>query len=357
MTLSAKLVSDDYPTAIDLFSGCGGLTTGLKQAGFNVLGAVEVDPLSVETYQANHSGVEVWNSDIKALECSRLLSKLQLERGHLGLLAGCPPCQGFSSLRTNNGARAITDSRNDLILEMLRFVDALLPKAVMLENVPAIAHDKRFRLFCNKMKRMGYVGSYYVLNAADYGVPQRRRRLIYLAGLDMEIPFATKATKSVTVKEVIGRLSRPGRSGDPLHDIPQKHSPHVMDLIRHIPKDGGSRRQLPEEYKLDCHRRCDGFKDVYGRMAWNDVAPTITTGCFNPSKGRFIHPQQDRAITMREAALLQGFPEEYKFPENVGKSAIALMIGNALPPPFVAAHASMIRTKVQQMDVSPKGVQ
>jgi DNA (cytosine-5)-methyltransferase 1 len=115
-----------------------------------------------------------------------------------------------------------------------------------------------------------------------------------------------------------------------------------MELIRRIPKNGGSRSDLPEEDQLDCHKRCNGFKDVYGRMAWGEVSPTITSGCFNPSKGRFLHPEEDRAITMREAALLQGFPRRYKFPTTDNKSAIALMIGNALPPPFIAAHARCI---------------
>jgi len=115
-------------------------------------------------------------------------------------------------------------------------------------------------------------------------------------------------------------------------------------MIRHIPKNGGIRRDLPSEFQLKCHQRCNGFKDVYGRMAWDDVAPTITGGCFNPSKGRFLHPEEDRAITMREAALLQGFPKLYKFPTIDNKSAVALMIGNALPPPFITAHAKCVKT-------------
>ena len=121
-------------------------------------------------------------------------------------------------------------------------------------------------------------------------------------------------------------------------------------MIRRIPKDGGSRTDLPEKYRLGCHTRCTGFFDVYGRMAWGEVAPTITSGCFNPSKGRFLHPEENRAITMREAALLQGFPRRYKFPTTTNKSAVALMIGNALPPPFIAAHARSIRTALLNRD-------
>jgi DNA (cytosine-5)-methyltransferase 1 len=117
----------------------------------------------------------------------------------------------------------------------------------------------------------------------------------------------------------------------------------MKKLMNMIPRNGGSRADLPDHYRLACHRKCDGFKDVYGRMSWDCVAPTITTGCFNPSKGRFLHPRLNRAITMREAALLQGFPKRYRFPKPESKIAVAAMIGNALPPPFIAAHARKIR--------------
>jgi DNA (cytosine-5)-methyltransferase 1 len=167
--------------------------------------------------------------------------------------------------------------------------------------------------------------------------------LIYLAGLGVTIPFAGKAAKMKTVEDAIGGLPKAGQSGDPVHDMPENRTPKVLEIIRLIPKDGGSRRDLPEEFQLECHKRCNGFKDVYGRMAWKKPAPTITGGCFNPSKGRFLHPEEDRAITMREAALLQGFPRRYKFPTTENKSAVALMIGNALPPPFIAAHGRSIK--------------
>lgn len=334
---------DGRPTAVDLFCGCGGLTVGLKKAGFRVLGAVDVDPLSVKTYKANHRDVEVWKTDIRDLKPSDLLQKIGLNEGELDLLAGCPPCQGFSTMRTLNGAVSVEDPRNDLLLEFQRFVEALRPRTVMMENVPGLADDERFAAFCRKLKKLGYLGDHRILNAAEYGVPQRRRRLIYLAGMGMEIPFADKAAKMKTVEEAIGGLPKAGQSGDPVHDMPENRTPKVLEIIRLIPKDGGSRRDLPEEYQLECHKRCTGFKDVYGRMAWKDVAPTITSGCFNPSKGRFLHPEEDRAITMREASLLQGFPRRYKFPTTDNKSAVALMIGNALPPPFIAAHGRSIK--------------
>jgi len=338
---------DGRPTAVDLFCGCGGLTVGLKKAGFRVLGAVDVDPLSVKTYKANHRDVEVWKTDIRDLKPSDLLQKIGLNEGELDLLAGCPPCQGFSTMRTLNGAVSVEDPRNDLLLEFQRFVEALRPRTVMMENVPGLADDERFAAFCRKLMKLGYLGDHRILNAAEYGVPQRRRRLIYLAGLGMEIPFADTAAKMKTVEEAIGGLPKAGQSGDPVHDMPENRTPKVLEIIRLIPKDGGSRRDLPDEFQLECHKRCTGFKDVYGRMAWKDVAPTITSGCFNPSKGRFLHPEEDRAITMREAALLQGFPRRYKFPTTDNKSAVALLIGNALPPPFIAAHGRSIRRVLQ----------
>lgn len=341
------LVESENLTAIDLFSGCGGLTVGLKKAGFKVLGAVDVDPLSSKTYRANHKNVTLWEADISDLKPAAIKSTLGLRRGVLDLLAGCPPCQGFSTMRTLNGAFLVDDSRNDLLFDFLRFVEALRPRTVMMENVPGLAEDERFLVFCARMGEIGYLGDFRILNAAEYGAPQRRRRLIYLAGRRMKIPFANRARKTKTVQDAIGNLPKAGESGDPVHDMPEKRTPRVMELIRRIPKDGGSRTDLPDKDQLDCHKRCNGFKDVYGRMSWGDVSPTITSGCFNPSKGRFLHPEEDRAITMREAALLQGFPRRYKFPTTENKSAVALMIGNALPPPFITAHAIMIRNALR----------
>ena len=341
-----KNMFDCKLTAVDLFSGCGGLTVGLKRAGFKVLGAVDVDVLSIKTYRANHKDVRIWETDVRNLKPAEIKFSLGLEKGTLDLLAGCPPCQGFSTIRTLNGASVVDDPRNDLLFEFLRFVEALCPRAVMMENVPGLAEDDRFAAFCTRMKKIGYLGEHRILNAAEYGVPQRRRRLIYLAGYQMEIPFAKRACKVKTVENAIGNLPKAGASGDPVHDLPERRTQRIMEMIRRIPKDGGSRSDLPEEDQLECHKRCNGFKDVYGRMAWGDVSPTITSGCFNPSKGRFLHPEEDRAITMREAALLQGFPRCYKFPTTHNKSAIALMIGNALPPSFIKAHAKQIAQKL-----------
>jgi DNA (cytosine-5)-methyltransferase 1 len=331
---------------VDLFCGCGGLTLGLKQAGFAVIGAIEIDPLAVKTYRANHPEVYVWAKDIKEVSPRSVMRRLALRKGQLDLLAGCPPCQGFSSVRTLNGSRVIHDDRNDLLAEFLRFVEALRPRTVMMENVPGLASDARFAAYRRRLRELGYQEAYRLLDAADYGVAQRRRRLISLAGREGSIRFARRGTRRLTVRIAIGSLPRPGKSGDPLHDLAERRTRRIRNLIKAIPRNGGSRRDLPRRRWLRCHKTCDGFADVYGRMAWNDVAPTITGGCINPSKGRFLHPSQNRAITPREAALLQGFPRDYAFILDEGRFRVAEMIGNALPPEFVRRHAHAIAREV-----------
>src|SRR5581483_2376227 len=217
------------PIAIDLFSGCGGLTEGLRLAGFEVLGAVEIDELAAETYRLNHRRVRIWRTDIQKLTAKKVMEVLQIRPGELDLLAGCPPCEGFSSMRTLNGGHRIKDKRNDLIFEFLRFVRAFRPKAIMLENVPGLRRNQRFAKFRAALKRLGYdADNFDVLNASDYGVAQRRRRLILLAAHHGHIKFAPKVKKKVTVRDVIGRLPAAGNSGDALHDWPERRHPRVI---------------------------------------------------------------------------------------------------------------------------------
>jgi DNA (cytosine-5)-methyltransferase 1 len=342
---NARSVTRAPYTALDLFSGCGGLTLGLRRAGFNVLGAVEIDALAVETYAANHPDVTIWPKSITKVTVAEVMRTLNLRPGQLDLLAGCPPCQGFSTMKTLNGRRAMRDPRNKLIDHFVRFVRILRPKSVMMENVPRLANHRRFRDLCRTLRKLGYEVTSDVKNAADFGVPQRRRRLILLASRNGAVSFPRPFPKRRTVAMAIGGLPTPGSSGDPVHDLGEVRSQKVQKRIASIPKDGGSRTDLARSKQLPCHRASDGFKDVYGRMRWKDVAPTITGGCFNPSKGRFLHPTENRAITMREAAILQGFPRRYKFPNVKSKQAIALLIGNALPARFITAHAkSIVRT-------------
>jgi len=334
--------ASESPKAFDVFSGCGGLTLGLKRAGFRVVGAIEIDALAAETYRVNHADVALWNKDIRAVSASAVLRSLHLRQGELDLLAGCPPCQGFSRMKTLNGRRRMRDDRNDLVLDFLRFVRVLRPRAVMLENVPGLGRNRRARILTRALRSMGYTTTCAVLDAADYGVPQRRRRFILLAGQGGEISFASKARRAATVREAFATICHRRAKSDPLHNLPERRQPHVQEFIRLIPHNGGSRRELGTGRQLDCHLRCDGFADVYGRMAWDTVSPTITSGCCNPSKGRFLHPTRNRAITLREAALLQSFPVSYKFSIRRGKYPAAEMIGNALPPEFIRRHALQV---------------
>jgi len=329
-------------TAIDLFAGAGGLTVGLKQAGFQVLAAVEIDPLACETYSSNHRGVALYSTDIRKLAVTRLLEDLALAPGELDLLAGCPPCQGFSSLRTLNRGASVPDKRNDLVFDFLRYVRVLKPKAVMLENVPGLDRDERMSAMCAALSSLGYAWTRAVVDAADYGVPQRRRRMVLLASKRPGLAIPSVSKSRSTVRDAIGGLLPAGRSKDALHDVPESRSEKTQKLIAKIPRDGGSRSSLPKRDQLACHQRLSGFGDVYGRMAWNEVSPTITSGCTNPSRGRFLHPTEDRAITPREAALLQTFPPKYKFSLRRGKENVAVLIGNALPPKLIKVFGRAI---------------
>lgn len=330
-------------TAVDLFSGCGGLSRGLKDAGFKVKAAVEIDQKAQATYKLNHGDVELYAEDIRNLDPLAVLEDIGMEVGELDLLAGCPPCQGHSRLRTRNQRIYVKDSRNNLVADFLRFVKGMNPKTVMLENVPSLGRDQRFTKMRKKLEALGYRTVVEVLDAANYEVPQRRKRLIMLASRVHEPKIAEPSAKRVTVRQALKGLGAPSNTKDKLHGLPENRSQAVRQLIALIPKNGGSRSDLGDIHQLDCHKRTQGFHDVYGRMAWDDVSPTITSGCHNPSKGRFLHPSYNRTITLREAAILQGFPPDYKFDVAHGKESIALMVGNALPPPFIAAHAGILK--------------
>lgn len=332
------------PTAVDLFAGAGGLSEGLRQAGYRVVGAVELDSHACATYGMNHPRTKLWETDITGVSGAAIMKALNMKSGELDLLAACPPCQGFSTMRTGNGTRWNRDRRNDLIFEVVRLVRSMRPTSVMLENVPGLAANPRFGIFLKSLRSLGYFVTWDILNAADFGVPQSRRRLVLLASRRQQPEFARPAFRQLTVRQFIGRLNPPSRSRDPLHNyVRAPRSPRIQKLIKRIPRDGGSRRDLGKRSQLDCHQDFTGFNDVYGRMAWDDVAPTITGGCINPSKGRFLHPRANRAITLREAALLQTFPKSYQFDLARGLYAVALLIGNAFPPEFIRRHAVALK--------------
>ena len=318
--------------AIDVFSGCGGLSQGLRRAGFDVVAAFDNDADSIATYRLNHPGTTVFEGDIRNVDTADIRKLLQGKPLHL--LAGCPPCQGFSSMRRLNKKRSKRDGRNNLVLEYLRFVKDLKPLTIMMENVPGLVNYTLFKRVFAELQRLGYKPKVQPVRIQQYGIPQRRRRLVLVGSLLGDLGIAKPTGERVTVREIIGNLESTFRTKDPVHRIVKVHTPEVMKRIRATPKNGGSRADVPE-FELECHKDDKvGFRDVYGRMRWNDYSPTITGGCLNPSKGRFLHPEKNRAISAREAALLQTFPRTYKFPADISKTSIALLIGNALPPKF-----------------------
>lgn len=333
-------------SAVDLFSGCGGLTQGLKKAGFEVIGAIEKDSSAAATYAANHPKVALVVDDIRVVDEESFRTDLGIASEDLTLLAGCAPCQGFSRHRRGDS----TDDRNDLVLEILRFVQSFKPLIVFMENVPEItraSHRMVLDGFIDGLRQLGYLRvETKSVNAADYGVPQLRNRFALLATrhetLDVKIPDGRFARPDLakqlgkapwrTVRQTIAHL--PALSvGEQSLDHPLHVAGHLsqrnVQRLASISTDGGSRASLPESYRLPCHNDVKGYSDTYGRMKWDEPCRTLTTGCTSITKGRFGHPEQDRGITPLEAALLQTFPITYRFP--CPPTAAARQIGNAVP--------------------------
>ncbi len=326
--------------AIDIYCGSGAVTEGMKAEGITVLAAIDNDPIACETYRLNHPEVHLFPSDIRTLNPAAIRKNINFS-GRLDLLVVCAPCQPFSS---QNRKRTADDHRADLVLESLKFIKEFEPEVVFFENVPGIAISGPLHSLRHNLAELGYtLAEPKTLNAAECGVPQRRERCIMVAARNRECINAfydsVNARPTVTVRQTIGGLrqlcSGERDPDDPLH-FARNHQPIVLQRLQHIPEDGGSRLSLPPELELKCHKgRKNDFPDVYGRMRWDDVAPTLTTGCTDVTKGRFAHPRDNRAITLREAALLQSFPPYYRFSGNSGQ--IARQIGNAVP-------VNMIRT-------------
>jgi DNA (cytosine-5)-methyltransferase 1 len=332
--------------AIDLFAGCGGLSVGLREAGFTVAASVEVNAHAATCYSMNHPDTMMIQKNIRSVTSCDIRKILGQRRLHL--LAGCPPCQGFSSVRRLN-KKTVRDSRNSLILDYLRLVKKIKPLTIMMENVTALKHYYLFKFMTDALEKLGYQIDCAVVNVADYGVPQRRKRLIIVGSLLGEIHIAPPTKKHKTVRDAIGKLPSIQRTRDPLHKIVADHSERVKKIIKLIPHNGGSRSDLPVEYGLKCHEKDNvGFKDIYGRLCWDDVSSTITGGCLNPSKGRFLHPEKNRVITPREAALLQTFPANYRFPLDIPKGELASLIGNALPPEFSRIQARQLMHHIKK---------
>ena len=338
--------------AVDLFCGGGGLTVGLKQAGFNVVSAVELDYAAASTYQANHPEVKLFVQDIRYIKGEDL--RQYSPSGEIDLLTGFPPCQGFTSLTAKYHRE---DPRNELINEMVRLADELRPKAIMMENVPGLAQRGQhlFEPAVAFLEKLGYQIRYGVLQVADFGVPQFRRRLVLLAGLGFSIPLPTPThsekgmdlPKWRTVGDAIAGFPEPliFQEAKSTGAIPSSNWHIVRTLSKQnilrlrAAKPGAGWNTIPEELRPPCHRgRYKGFSNVYGRMEWNKVSPTITGGCTTLSRGRYGHPFAERTISVREAATLQTFPHDYIF-DTVEMDKVCNIIGNALPCEF-AYHLS-----------------
>lgn len=337
-------------SSIDLFSGGGGLSEGLRQAGFSINAAVEIDPVASDTFRLNHKGAVVIERDIKYVSSSQLAKECGIKYGQLDLLAGCPPCQGFSSL-TSKYKR--DDSRNSLIKEVSRLVKDLKPRTVMIENVPGLMGKGRDYLsaFVQDLEELGYIVNYDVLQVADYGIPQERRRFVLLAGLgfEIEIPKPTHSRtgnnglpKWKTVREAFSGLGKPvpldqsisyGGPQSVNWNIIRNLSTINIERLKHV-RPGGPRYDIPDPLRPKCHQgKNSGFGNVYGRMSWDKPSPTITGGCTVLSKGRFGHPTELRTISVREAARLQTFPDSFQFATDFIDHACQI-IGNALPCEF-----------------------
>lgn len=345
-------------SAVDLFCGAGGLTHGLLRAGITVEAGIDIDPAAAHAYARNNSGATFLQWDVGQTSCQSI-AELFVEGKHR-LLAGCAPCQPFSKL--TNG---IERHRSwDMLDNFGRFIDGVVPELVTMENVPELAQRGRdvFDGFCRTLERNEYSVDWKIVNCADYGAPQTRKRLVLLASRlgKIEVPEGRYSSPNEwkTVREAIGELP-PVDAGamhpdDPLH-VAARLSALNIERLRATPHDGGTKDAWPEELVLDCHRRKSGsrYHSIYGRMWWDRPAPTMTTLCNGIGNGRFGHPEQDRAITLREAALLQTFPVDYEFwprDTKLSSGAVARMIGNAVPPALAHALGEALLKHVSDMD-------
>ena len=351
------------PTAIDLFCGAGGLSKGLEDCNINVALGVEINIVATQTYNNNLPGI-VLNADIRDVTGQQILAQLNIQRGNLFLLAGCPPCQTFSSLQKDDVSK---DARNNLIFEYIRLIQETEPLFILMENVPGLPNGRGKKIFKQAITEMkeSYHITYNVLNCADYGVPQTRKRLV-LHGIRNDVydllkehdinfevslppqthtndvgkrptlqPWETAGTalNAPPLPNVVAGQSAP--TGYPNHETSGLNNTN-LERIRYIRAHGGSRTCLPSYLQLPCHQKEDiGYTGVYGIMDAAKPAPTITSGCIFFSKGRYGHPTQDRAITVREAARLQSFPDDFVFSGN--RTEAALQVGNAVPPRLAAA--------------------
>ena len=356
--------------AVDLFAGAGGFSAGAKVAGFRIGGALEFDKHAAATYRANIKGpdgkpVVVVDDDILEIPPETARTRWGVEAGRCDLIIGGPPCQGFSAHRIKNAG--VGDPRNKLLKRYFEFVGHLRPRAFVVENVPGLTWA-RHKPFLDEFLKLAAEAEYDVeaprtLNAADFGVPQSRKR-VFILGVDRRRPLAlawppTPTHRAPHRTEEPGEpwrsckdVFRPAREGDPL-DIHMKSGPALVAVFASTPANGGSRSQSSRV--LPCHEEHDGHKDVYGRIDPTKPAPTMTTACINPSKGRFVHPTEHHGITARQAARIQTFPEDYAF--SGGLMAAGRQIGNAVPVDLAAVLLRPIAVAIKAAKAAEASVE
>lgn len=321
--------------AIDVFCGIGGLTSGIQQAGIEVVAGLDFDSSCKYSYTENN-GSEFIEADVNEYDFSNLSSRFN--ESSIRVVIGCAPCQPFSS-HTNKKANRDKDDRWGLINRFADAIEILSPAVISMENVRGLAKTQIFSSFVKRLTELGYLIDWQIVYCPDYGIPQRRSRLVLLGSKlgEIRIPKSTHTKEDYqTVEDTIKGLPaiRAGSTSkhDKLHKT-MKLSP--LNLKRIIAsKQGGSWKDWNSDLLPECYTKESGssYTAVYGRMAWKDVAPTITTQFFNYGSGRFGHPTQARALSIREGSLLQTFPPNYRFDTSLSISTLGRQIGNAVPP-------------------------
>lgn len=331
--------------AIDLFCGAGGLTHGFILEGLKVQAGIDLDSACKYPYVINNRAVFIEQdvSQIRGQDLNQIFGKSKIR-----VLAGCAPCQPFSTYAHKYDVKR--DSKWSLLQQFSRLIRESSPEIVTMENVPSVYKHEVFESFIRSLKRRGYHVWHGVVNSAEYGAPQSRKRMVLLASLLGEIEFIEPTHKKTkTVREVIGKLEKlragTASSKDPLH-ASSSLSPINYQRIK-ASKPGGTWRDWPKHLLVDCHKSASGktFSGVYARMEWDKPAPTMTTQFHSFGTGRFGHPEQNRAISLREGAIFQGFPKKYKFlqkDEGINFTALGRMIGNAVPVDLGRAIAKSI---------------
>ena len=347
------------PNVIDLFCGVGGLSHGFIQEDFNVLAGIDIDETCRFAFEENNKSEFIAKSitDISAQEINRIYG----ENTDLKILVGCAPCQNFSSYMFKDKDK--DSNKWKLLYEFSRLINEVQPDIVSMENVTQLINFKKapvFEDFVSNLKSLGYYVHYEVVNCPDYGIPQNRKRLILLASKFGEIKLIPKTHNRdsyVTVKDAIGELPfiKDGEKdiNDPIH-FSRKLTPKNKKRIEATPY-GGSWKDWNEDLRLECHKKETGksFPSVYGRMVWEKPSPTMTTQCIGYGNGRFGHPVQDRAISLREAALLQTFPLDYKFVKNdqdYNSTILARQIGNAVPVKLGQVVAKSVKEHLKKLN-------